>query len=259
VGEVSEELGQQLGQVQLEISSERFRLATEGGGYIDVQIPEEVRENLKSGVMAFNEGLGRVLSDSMLQELGRSIEQYTQNGKGTRFILGKLGHREKPKQWKIIGRSVFKMGSDFEVADDELVQGDVVVVGGTLTVLGKVLGKAVAVAGNLNIEDSGEVKGDAVSIGGNVTRSGNAQISGQEIDFGHLLPGVRGVREAAPYLNIVMIALRLLIMAVLALILIAMRACSGPSPWAWSGCWPPSFSSRFSHSLSRSPSSEFQW
>ncbi len=222
VGEVSEELGQQLGQVQLEISSERFRLATEGGGYIDVQIPEEVRENLKSGVMAFNEGLGRVLSDSMLQELGRSIEQYTQNGKGPRFILGKLGHREKAKQWKVIGRSVFKMGSDFEVADDELVQGDVVVVGGTLTVSGKVLGKAVAVAGNLNIEDSGEVKGDAVSIGGNVTRSGNAQISGQEIDFGHLLPGVRGVREAAPYLNIVMIALRLLIMAVLALILIAL-------------------------------------
>jgi hypothetical protein len=221
-GEVSEELGQKLGQVQLEISAERFRLATEGGGYIDVQIPEEVQKNLKSGVLAFNEELGRVLSDSMLQELGRNIEKYTQNGKGPRILLGNLDRHKKPRQWKIVGRSVFKMGTDFHVPEDELVQGDVVVVGGTLTISGKVLGKAVAVAGNLKIDDSGVVEGDALSFGGHVQREGDAQITGQEIDFGRLIPGVEGVREAAPYLNIVMLALRLLIMGVLALILLAL-------------------------------------
>ncbi|HKI82895.1 MAG TPA: hypothetical protein VKA63_01060, partial [Candidatus Krumholzibacteria bacterium] len=222
LGEVSEQLGQKLGQVQLEISAERFRLATEGGGYIDVQIPSEVQENLKSGVMAFNEELGRVLSDSMLQELGRNLEHYTQNGKGPHILLGKLGKHKQPKQWKIIGRSVFKMGSDFHVNEDELVQGDVVVVGGSLTISGKVLGKAVAVAGNLKIDDSGVVEGDALSFGGHVQREGDAQIAGQEIDFGRLIPGAEGVREAAPYLNIVMLALRLLIMALLALILLAL-------------------------------------
>ncbi len=222
LGEVSQELGQKLGQVQLEISAERFRLATEGGGYIDVQIPAEVQENLKSGVMAFNQELGRVLSDSMLQELGRNLQHYTQDGKGPRILFGNLGKHKRPKQWKVIGRSVFKMGSDFHVSEDELVQGDVVVVGGSLTVSGKVLGKAVAVAGNLNIDDSGIVEGDALSFGGHVQREGDAQIKGQEIDFGRLIPGVQGVREAAPYLNIVMLALRLLIMTLLALILLAL-------------------------------------
>jgi hypothetical protein len=222
IEEMSAEFGDHIGDVQLEISAERFRLATEGGGYIDVAIPEEVQENLRLGVKAFNAELGRVLSDSMLQELGKDIEEYAGDHEGALALLKRIRPEPKRRKWKVIGSSVFKAGTSYRVAEDELVKGDVVVMGGGLQVDGKVLGKAVCVAGDLEISDNGEVEGDVVSFGGSVISEEGAAIGGQVIDFGRLLPGAEGVRGATPYLNIVMLALRLAVMAVLALIVLAL-------------------------------------
>lgn len=216
------DLGEHLGHVQLEISAERFRLATEGGGYIDVAIPEEVQENLRKGAMVFSQELGRALSDSVIEQWGKELGDISQDKEGALSLLKRLRPDRKQRKWKVIGSSVFKAGTPYRVAEDELVKGDVVVMGGRLQVDGKVLGKAVSVAGDLEITGSGVVEGDAVSFGGNVISQDGASIGGQVIDFGRLLPGAEGVRGATPYLNIVMLALRLAVMAVLALILLAL-------------------------------------
>jgi hypothetical protein len=222
LGGVTEELGRSMGQLQLEISAERFRLATEGGGYIDVRIPEELRQNLSEGVRALNQEMGRVLSDSMLEEIGKNLQHWEDKSGGLPELLGRLRKPPPPPKWRVIGRSIFKVGSDFRVASDELVKGDVVVIGGRVEVAGKVLGKVIAIVGDVAVEENGVVEGDAVSIGGRVDSREGATVTGQVVDLGRILPGAAGMEGAAAWLHVVMLAVRLAVLALLALILLAL-------------------------------------
>lgn len=98
------------------------------------------------------------------------------------------------------------IASPLTVEEDE-VSRDVVVLGGVLTVRGRVIGDAAAiggsawvsgeidgdlsvVGGSVTLEDGAEVRGDVVSVGGAVTRAESAVVDGQvlEVPFG---PAVR--------------------------------------------------------------------
>ena len=98
------------------------------------------------------------------------------------------------------------IASPLTVEEDE-VSRDVVVLGGVLTVKGRVVGDAAAiggsawvsgeidgdlsvVGGSVTLEDGAEISGDVISVGGEVTRADGAVVDGQvlEVPFG---PAVR--------------------------------------------------------------------
>lgn len=58
------------------------------------------------------------------------------------------------------------------------------VVGGNLTVRGRVLGDAVAVGGTVRLEPAARVDGDAVSVGGNVEAAPGARVEGDVVSVG---------------------------------------------------------------------------
>ena len=73
-------------------------------------------------------------------------------------------------------------GSSVDVREDEVVDGDVVVFGGTCRIAGHVTGDAVVFGGKLVLEESGRVDGDLVSMGGSVQRHGS--VGGEATAFG---------------------------------------------------------------------------
>ena len=92
-----------------------------------------------------------------------------------------------------------RFGEDIEIPAGKVVEGDVVAIGGDITVYGRVRGDAVAVGGAVHVKDAGAVEGDAVSLGGGVSTTDSATVGGSNVsigkwDFGghgwHMLPAL---------------------------------------------------------------------
>ncbi|MFQ5350307.1 MAG: hypothetical protein ACE5EG_07690, partial [Thermoanaerobaculia bacterium] len=73
------------------------------------------------------------------------------------------------------------VGSSLVIEEDE-TSNEVVVIGGSLTVLGEVYGDAVAIGGAVLVE--GRVTGDVAAVGGSVTVSEGAEVMGGAMSFG---------------------------------------------------------------------------
>ncbi len=67
-----------------------------------------------------------------------------------------------------------RFGRDIEVPPEQTVNGDLVTMGGSITVAGRVIGDAVAIGGNVDV--SGEVVGQVVSVGGRVHLASTARV-----------------------------------------------------------------------------------
>ena len=82
------------------------------------------------------------------------------------------------------GGDRFRFGGNVVVRADEVVDGDVVALGGSVTVDGRVRGDAVAIGGSLQLGPNADVSGDAVTIGGTLTRDPAARVGGKVVDVG---------------------------------------------------------------------------
>lgn len=90
---------------------------------------------------------------------------------------------------------VVRIGGDVNVARDERVEGDVVVVFGSADVNGEVTGDLVVVMGPANLGPEAVVRGDLNVVGGNLSRAPGAQVMGDlnEVGMGGRVGG-RGRR-----------------------------------------------------------------
>jgi hypothetical protein len=77
-----------------------------------------------------------------------------------------------------------RFGEDIEIPEGKVVEGDVVAVGGDITVYGRVRGDAVAVGGAVRVKGGGAVEGDAVSLGGGVSTADSASVGGSNVSIG---------------------------------------------------------------------------
>lgn len=79
-----------------------------------------------------------------------------------------------------------RLGGSVVVRPDERIDGDVVALGGSVTVDGTVTGDVSAIGGSVHLGPESEVDGDVVSVGGRVHRSPGAVVHGsiQETDIG---------------------------------------------------------------------------
>lgn len=78
------------------------------------------------------------------------------------------------------------VAQDVRIERDEEVTDTAVVIGGDLTVDGRVRDGVVVIGGNLNLSSTADVRGDVVLVGGTLTRDPNARLSGgiNYISFG---------------------------------------------------------------------------
>lgn len=96
--------------------------------------------------------------------------------------------------------AIVRIGEDIVVAEGDTVNGDVVSIGGSITVRGYVAGDAVTVGGRIVLESPGVIEGDVVSIGGGIEKGEGTRVGGDktEVSFPglrHIYPlaGLRGV------------------------------------------------------------------
>ena len=118
-------------------------------------------------------------------------------------------------------QDVVKFGEDIEIPRGTEVSGNVVSIGGSITVAGKVKGDTVAIGGSLSLKDWSQVGGNAVSIGGKVEKSARATVKGDiaEVSF----PGVVGITPAKAAGGwIIFSILSFIAFLVLAIILVAL-------------------------------------
>jgi hypothetical protein len=87
---------------------------------------------------------------------------------------------------------VVRMFSDVTVERGERVDGDVVVLFGSVDVRGQIDGNVVAVLGSIRLEPGAKIDGDAVAVGGGLDQETGANVTGESVSL-HFLPISPGV------------------------------------------------------------------
>ncbi len=118
---------------------------------------------------------------------------------------------------------IVKFGTDVTIRPDRKVDGSVVVIGGSITVYGEVMGDAVSIGGDVNVRGSGRVHGDAVAVGGAVNEDAGSAVSGENVSIGigalRLLPIVGVLAGIGSILGAIALFFVLLVIAGIALVL----------------------------------------
>ena len=77
--------------------------------------------------------------------------------------------------------NIMRVGSDIHIESDQVVIGDVMAVGGDITVDGHVQGDVVAMGGDVFLHSTGKVDGDVVCMGGELHEDEGSVIGGQRV------------------------------------------------------------------------------
>jgi hypothetical protein len=124
-----------------------------------------------------------------------------------------------------------RVGSDIHIEKDQTVVGDVVAIGGDVTVDGHVKGDVTALRGDVYLSSTARVDGDVACIGGELHEDSGAFVGGQKVtalsgrherELRHLLPVEGHVRNAVSELTKFGVTLAWLLI-VLGLIWLSMR------------------------------------
>lgn len=128
-----------------------------------------------------------VLSRSQRESLERQLEA-PDSTKGEALWEEYQKYRDRDREdLETTGERV-KVGDSVEVLAGELVEGDVVSIGGDVEVMGVVDGDVVAVGGSVILRDGAVVEGDAVSVGGRVQEEGSAVVRGEKVSVNVPIP-----------------------------------------------------------------------
>jgi hypothetical protein len=101
---------------------------------------------------------------------------------GTGSMTIELGEHERG--------DVVKFGQMVHIGEKDIIHGDVVSIGGPITVDGRVTGSAVAVGGRIIIGNTALIEEDAVAVGGSVIKHPGGIIKGDEVSLSFVpIPG----------------------------------------------------------------------
>ena len=81
-------------------------------------------------------------------------------------------------------QDIVRFLGDIHIAEDEEIDGDVVTIGGSIKLKGRIDGDAVAVFGSILMAPYATVEGDAVSVAGRVRMAQGAEVYGDIVDGG---------------------------------------------------------------------------
>lgn len=99
------------------------------------------------------------------------------NGEDARVILGESFTLHSGE---VLSQDLVAFGGDLVLEEDSLVNGDVVLLGGSLSASGKVNGDVVAIGGRLVLNSGALINGDLVALG-SLERAPGAQVRGSTV------------------------------------------------------------------------------
>jgi hypothetical protein len=79
---------------------------------------------------------------------------------------------------------VVRFGSDIHILENQSVRGDVVAMGGDITVDGHVRGDVVAMGGDVSLGPTAHVEGQVVNFGGRLSEAHGSRVDGQRVSAG---------------------------------------------------------------------------
>jgi hypothetical protein len=77
--------------------------------------------------------------------------------------------------------NIMRIGTDVHIEKDQVVSGDLLAMGGDVTVDGHVEGDVVAMGGDVHLSETARVDGDVACLGGELTEEPGASIGGQRV------------------------------------------------------------------------------
>ncbi len=154
-------------------------------------------EGIKVGT---KEGEERVIFELEARELGRALEDLEYDldllQDLPESIAVMLLEDDDRAYVKIRGRDVVRFGEDIHIGRYELVEGDVVAIGGDVVIEGKVRGNVVNVFGDTELHGTAVINGDVVTVLGELNEYNNPRIRGETVSVAGGAPNIQ-----LPFLN----------------------------------------------------------
>lgn len=161
--QIIEQIGGELGEMELEIINNRISLLDDQGDGIVIDIPDNLDDQLSKGF--------EILQQIILSEEAGSQIQDVANS----WSWGS-GKAEPEPERSILKGNIVKVGDNLQIAGDEDVRGNVVVVFGDGEISGRVDGNVIVVFGSLLLDETAEVTGQVVAVGGHLDQDREAEV-----------------------------------------------------------------------------------
>jgi len=175
--QVIKEMETQLRDLDVRIDERRLQVSNPSGN-IQIEFPAGWSEKVSQGLSAITATILAELPDSL--DLQTEISKFREQAHAFNWdVLA-----DEPPERRIIGSEIVSTGSDAVVESDERVTGNVVVLLGDATILGQVDGDVVVVGGSLTLADEAVVEGNAVTVFGALRRDESAEVGGEVVTVG---------------------------------------------------------------------------
>ncbi len=168
--------------------------------------PKEKKQTVKISIsdegikVGSKEGEERVILELEAQELGRALDDLEYDLEMMKdlpeSISVMLFEDDDRAYVKVRGRDVVRFGEDIHIGEHELVQGDVVAIGGDIVIEGKVRGNVVNVFGDTELHGTAVINGDVVTVMGELNEYHNPRVRGETVSVAGGAPNIQ-----LPFLN----------------------------------------------------------
>ncbi len=175
--QVIKEMEAQLQDLDVRIDERRLEVSNPSGN-IQIEFPADWSEKVSQGLSAITATILAELPDTL--DLENEISKFREQAHAFNWDV----FADEPPERRIIGSEIVTTGNDAVVESDERVTGNVVVLLGDATILGQVDGDVVVVGGSLTLADEAVVKGNAVTVFGTSRRDETAKVEGNVVTVG---------------------------------------------------------------------------
>jgi len=208
--QIVEQIGGELGKMELEIVNNRISLLDDEGEGIVIDIPENLDEQLSQGF----EILQQMILSEVPEEQSEKIRSSWSWG----------ASKDEPESDRaILKGNIVKVWDNLQISANENVRGNVVVVFGDGEISGRVDGDVVVVFGKLRLADTAEITGQVVAVGGHLDQDRTADVGDITVvdPFPGWDGGTFGLTGGVGILGLVVAIGEFLLMAMLALLVLA--------------------------------------
>jgi len=110
------------------------------------------------------------------------IPAFAQNSKEAATALNKIEKRAQEKYLADTTRKAYRFEKDTVIQADTVLDGNVVIVKGNLTVRGHIMGDVLAIRGNVLIKPGAQIDGNVTSVEGRIVQDEKSFVAGNQIE-----------------------------------------------------------------------------
>lgn len=98
------------------------------------------------------------------------------------YEMGKIEKKAKVKYLRDDTKKEYRYRDDTSIESGDIIDGNVVVVKGNLTVYGTIDGDVLVLYGDIRVKESGSIKGNTTAVNGHIYQDRNSEINGNQIE-----------------------------------------------------------------------------